>query len=323
MCNIFGGDDFPDPPHLPAPPPLQDIMEVIDEINGVKLKPINDIHGKQKGVSLRRLPRTPQEEALFQAGTDLMKKALSNIKVLYQNDPRSVVDYAPLINVFANLDQKRQQDLAEVANFTDIAQQVQDYKTMNERVLEENIQRQQNAMEERLSHLGISDSTAATEYRNSLAKENDLLRLQGKVNADIYGEGLADQKLARAAKAFGMRELSREKEGQSALMGYELAQRKEQNLEGKRAENINLLGAGAGVRGEDLNKAQGSPAAALGQNLYSIGNNAQFNRYNADINRLNADYQNQVLAYQARPNFGDSLLQLGGMAAGKFIGGMF
>ena len=234
-----------------------------------------------------------------------------------------MVDYAPVINAFANLDQKRQEDLARVADFTDIAQLVQDYKVTNERVLEDTIQRQQNAMEERFSHLGIADSTAATEYRNSMARENNLLRMQGKVNADLYGETLADQRLARGAKAFGLRELAREQQKEAALADYQLKQQQQADLEGKRAQNMNLLGVGAGIRNEDLNRAQGSPAAGLAQNLYGIQNNIQLARYNANINRLNADYQNQMMAYQARPNFGDSLLQLGGMAAGKFIGGVF
>lgn len=320
MCGFLGGDDTPEPVKLPPPPPREEMMDVIDKISGVQSLVVNDSNGKKRRV-IERLPRTPEEQAFFKTGEELMSKSLKNIKELYQYRPQDAVNFQPFIDTFANLNKERQRDLAQIADFGDIAQQVTDYKQMNSTLLEEEMARRNRATEENFAHRGISDSTAATEYRTSMARNADLARMQNNVNADIYGQDLATKRLATNAAAFGLREQGRQGQLQGAETGYNLAQQQQQDLETRRkaaiAENMNLFGVGAGLRGEDQNKAIMSRAPELANNTFAMMNADSLNRYNADIGRQNMNYQNELAAYNARPqSFGDKMLSLGGMGLG-------
>ncbi|CAK9250434.1 unnamed protein product [Sphagnum jensenii] len=44
----------------------------------------------------------------------LMASALKNITQLYQYDPSSVVDFSPIIQTFANINEEQAQDLAKI-----------------------------------------------------------------------------------------------------------------------------------------------------------------------------------------------------------------
>lgn len=323
MCGFFGGDDAPSPPQLPPPPPREEMMDVIDKISGVQSIVVTGADGKKRR-EIQRLPRTPQEEAFFKQGEELISKSLKNIKELYQYRPQDVVSFQPLIDTIANLSAERQNDLAQIADFGDIAQQVADYKQMNNTLLEEQLMRRDRATEENFAHRGISDSTAATEYRTSMARNADLARMQNNVNADIYGQDLAAKRLATNAAAFGLREQGRQGQLQGAETGYNLAQQQQQDLEARRkaaiAENMNLFGVGAGLRGEDQNKAMMSRAPDLANSTFAMMNADSLNRYNADIGRQNMNYQNELAAYNARPqSFGDKMLSLGGMVGGAML----
>ncbi|CAK9254198.1 unnamed protein product [Sphagnum jensenii] len=71
-------------------------MDVIDEIAGAEAVTVTGADGKKRRV-IRRLPRTKEEQAIYQKGQELMASALKNISQLYQYDPSSVVDFAPII----------------------------------------------------------------------------------------------------------------------------------------------------------------------------------------------------------------------------------
>jgi len=324
MCGFLGGDDTPEPVKLPPPPPREEMMDVIDHLSGVQSIVVTGADGKKRR-EIQRLPRTPQEEAFFKQGEELISKSLKNIKELYQYRPQDVVSFQPLIDTIANLSAERQNDLAHIADFGDIAQQVADYKQMNSTLLEEELMRRERATEEGFAHRGISDSTAATEYRTSMARNADLARMQNNVNADIYGQDLAAKRLATNAAAFGLREQGRQGQLQGAETGYNLAQQQQQDLEARRkaaiAENMNLFGVGAGLRGEDQNKAIMSRAPELANSTFAMMNSDSLNRYNADVGRQNMNYQNELAAYNARPqSFGDKMLGLAGTVGGAMFG---
>jgi hypothetical protein len=321
-----GGGGGPSAPSYTPPPPREEIMDVIDKIGGVQSIVVTE-NGKKKRI-IERLPRTPEDQAFHDYMGELMNKAVRNITQLYKYNPEDVVEFQPFIDVFANLNEESQNDLAEIANFGDITEQVQNFKKMNNELLEEQIYIRNRMAEENFAHRGISKSTAATEYRTASARQNDLARLQAKVDADMYGESLAEQRLRTNATAFGLREQGRQGRLQAAQTGYNLEQQKLQDLESKRQiaiqENQNLFNLGAGIRGEDEAKAMASRAPELANQTFAMMNADSLNRYNSGVNAQNAAFQNSLLAYQnRRPSFGDRLLKLGGMAAGAYLtGGM-
>jgi hypothetical protein len=131
--------------------------------------------------------------------------------------------------------------------------------------------------------------------------------------------------LAANAAAFGLREQGRQGRLQGAETGYNLARQQQQDLEARRkaaiAENMNLFAVGAGLRGEDQNKALMSRAPELANNTFAMMNADSLNRYNADIGRQNMNYQNELAAYNARPQgFGDKMLGLAGTVGGAMVG---
>lgn len=321
MC-LFGGDDSPSPPNLPPPPPREEMMDVIDKVNGVQSITVTE-NGKKKRI-VERLPRTPEEEALFSRAGDLMSRASQNILNLYQYRPEDVVNFRPFIDTFANLNEETQRDLAQISDFGNITQQVNDYKQINRALLDEDIASRDRLAEENFAHRGISNSTAATEYRAAAARNADLARMQNNVNADIYGQDLAARRLATNSSAFALREQGRAGRRTAAELGYNLEQQKQQDLERRRdraiQENFNLFNLGAGIRGEDQRKAMMSHAPEIANQTFAMMNADSLNRYNADINRQQANYQNQLAAYNSRPqSFGDKLLSVGGTIGGAML----
>jgi len=324
MSGIFGGDDSPPPaPVYIPPPPPEEIMDVIDKVSGVQSIIVKGPDGKKQRI-VERLPRTPEEEALYKSAEEIIKTSLQNIQDLYRYDPNQLANFQPFIDTFANLNEERQKDLSQIADFSDISQQVADFKKMNQTLLDEEIQRRDRSIEESLAHKGLSNSTSATEYRTSMARNADLARLQNNVNADIYGQQLAAQRLDTNARAFGLREQGRQGRAQAAELGYNLERQKIEDLENKRKqaiiENQNLLGVGAGIRGEDINKAVMSRAPDIANQTFSMINADALNRYNSSVAAQNSAYQNQLMEYKMQPpSFGDRLLQLGGTIGGTML----
>lgn len=324
MSGIFGGDDSPPPaPAYVPPPPREEIMDVIDRVAGVQSIVVNGPNGKKQRI-VERLPRTQEEESLYKKAEEIVRTSIQNIQELYRYNPQQLANFQPFIDVFANLNEERQRDLAQIADFGNISDQVLDFKRMNQALLDEEIARRDRSIEESLAHKGLSDSTAATEYRTSMARNADLARMQNNVNSDIYGQQLAAQRLETNARAFGLREQGRQGRGQAAELGYNLERQRIEDLENKRKqaiiENQNLLGIGAGVKGEDVNKAIMSRAPDIANQTFSMMNADSLNRYNSSVSAQNAAYQNQLMEYKMQPSsFGDKLLQLGGTLGGSML----
>lgn len=289
----------------PAPKPIpspQKIADVIDKITGVQSITTVNSKGQEQRV-IERLPRTPQEEKFYKQGEELMKNALTNIQSLYKYNPAEVANFQPFISTIANLNDERQRDLSTIADFGDIAQQVKDYKQMNSALLDEEVKRRNNQIEEDFSHRGIGNSTSATEYRSVNAKNADLARLQNNVNADMYGQELAAKRLSTNLAAFGARESGRQGRLEGAKTGYALEQQKLQDLENKRIhaiqENQNLFSTGAALRGEDQQRALMSRAPELANQTFDLMNTASLNRYNSVANAQNTQFNSELNRYNS------------------------
>lgn len=325
MC--FGKDDGPDTPFYAAPPPDPEFMDTVDEIAGVQSVVVTGPDGKKKRVK-SRLPRSPEEEARLQAGSDLLQSAIHNMTQLYRYNPESAVDFAPFIEAVAGIDQERMQDLAQVANLGNIQQDIAQFKDMQKNLLDEEFDMQNRANEERLAHSGMGTSTYAAESRALMARNQALARQQGDINANVYGEQLAAQKLARNKEAFGLRELDRQSRMGTETQKYALAKEHEADMERRRQmaieEQKNLFNVGSSIVSADLNKALANNVDETALNTFNSQATASMNRYKADIVRQQANYQNAMAAHQAKgPSFGEMAMGFAMPIVGNALGGMF
>lgn len=313
-----------------APPPsAPEIMDVIDEITGQQAIIAAGPDGKKHRV-IKQLPRTPQQQAFFQQGEELMARAIKNIQQLQPFDPNSVVDYAPVVQAFANLNQEQARDLGKIADFGNIQQDIDNFKQMQTTLLEDQFRNNRNNLETDLARKGKSQGSYGQEQRARNSYYENLLRQQNEVNATQYGENLADQRLGRNLTAYEARQQGRENQLNAAQGEYNLKQQQAQDLDYRRqvgiGENMNQFGLGQNLTGQDLARAMGGRAAELGNQMFAQQSADQANRYNADINRQQINYGNQMAQYNNKPigfrDFAGNLIGQGlGMALGGAIGG--
>lgn len=323
--GLFKQRQPPEPPKLETPPAVKELEDVIDEISGTEAITVKGADGKKRRV-VRRLPRTGEEEALFQKGQVMMKTALQNITNLYQYDPTSAIDFQPIINTFANINSERMNNLSQIADFGNIKNDIDNFKEMQSSLLKEQFLTENNRLNERLAHSGLEDSTVGREERNLLSRNQNLTSRQADLNALEFGEGLADRRLNRNANLYNMNEMGRQSRLQAAQLEYDLAQKKQADLEQLRqnaiTENQNQLQIGSNLLGNDLDRSMKTRANTDALNQMQIANSAQMNRYNADVNRLTQQHQMQMNQFNARPpSFGDFAMRLGGMGVGYALGG--
>ena len=303
-ASSMGSRSSPRPPQLPAPPKPQEIMDVIDEISGTQAVTVTGPDGKKRRV-IQRLPRTPQEEQLFRQGEELMSSALQNLKTLYNHDPSQVVDFAPVIETFANINRERAEDLAQITDLGNIQADVDDFKAIQKNLLNEELKQARLSQEQGLVERGHHNSTAGDSLRAQLSREEALARQQVDLNSRMYGDQIADQKFRRNLTAYDLREQGRQGQISQAEKDYALRQQQKQDLEQKHQGEIQSQGAlfqmGANLRGEDMHRAMATRAPELGLQQWSQTNQDQMNRYNADINRINTGYQQRLAHHQAQP----------------------
>ena len=322
---FFGNDDPPPAPQYVAPPPREEIMDVIDETTGVQSITVIGPDGKKRR-KIERLPRTPEEQQMFAMGEDLMKKSIDNIKDLYQYNPDSVIDFEPLLKTFADLNEERVNALSQVANIGNIQADIQAFRDMQTALDDDMFMRQNRAMEENLGRKGLSDSYAGQEARAFAARNQDLVRKQSEFNANLYGEEVAKKRLDRNAQAFALDETGRAGRLQAAQADYQLRKDQQAELERRRqtaiAENMNMLKVGSGITGQDLNKALASNAPQIANQTFQMQNADSLQRYTAGVNAQNAVYDRQRFAYDNRPpSFLDIGLQAGGAIGGAMLTG--
>jgi hypothetical protein len=323
MC--FGNDSPPAAPYIPPPPPPPEILDFIDEVTGQQTITVVGADGKKRRI-IQRLPRTSEEEQRFRAGEQLVASSLNNIQQLYKYDPETAVDYAPLIQTFANLNRDRMHNLAQVADIGNIEEDINNFKLMQNTLMDQQFAIQNRTTEDRLAHAGRGSGTFAEEGRAALARNQDLTRMQGNVNAAMYGEDLAAKRLNRNKQAFGLNEMGRQAQLEEAQTRYGLAKEHEADMERRRImaieENKGLLGIGSNMIGQDLNKALGGQTAALANQTFQMQANDSLGRYNADVNRQMANHKMAMEAYNAEPtSFGEFAATLAGKGAMAYFTG--
>lgn len=325
MC--FGNDSPPSAPQLGPPPPPPDILDVIDEITGTQTVTVIGDDGKKRRVT-QRLPRTPEEEERFRSGERLLSTALQNVQQLYKYDPASAVDYAPIVETFANLNRERLQDLSQIADLGNIEEDVQNFKEMQKTVIDEEFAIMNRKAEGQMGREGRGSGTTATERRAAMARNEAMARQQAGVDAAMYGEDLAARKLSRNTNAFNLREMGREGQFNEAQTKYGLAKDHEADMERRRQlaidENKGLYDIGAGIVGQDLSKAMGGNTAGQALDVFNSQASDSLGRYNADVNRQAMNYKMQMDEYNARPpGLGEVAANIIGRGAGAYLtGGM-
>lgn len=321
MC--FGGDSPPAAPQFGPPPPAPEMMDIIDEITGTQSVIVTGADGKKRRVN-SRLPQTPEETQKFKAIEDLIASSMKNIQQLYKYNPESAVNYAPLIDTFANLDRQTIQSLSRITNLGNIEQEIGQFKQMQASLIDEQFGNRERENQERMAHQGVGMSTHAAESRAALTRAHALARQEGDAKASMYGEDLASKRLGRNAQAFQLEEMGRNAQRQTAQTQFGLAKEHEADMERRRLraveEQKGLLGIGTAMQGNDLKKAMGNNNAATSLATFNAEAADSMNRYNADVNRQNINYQNRMAEYNAQPpGFGEILGNVGGAVGGAMF----
>jgi hypothetical protein len=322
MC--FGNDDPPPAPYIPPPPPPQEILDVIDEVTGTQTITVVGADGKKRRM-IQRLPRTPEEESLYQEAGRLMDKAIGEMKRLYDYDPSQLVHYAPFVETLNALNQERSEDMAALTKFPDFNGYVEEFKGMQKSIIDEEYRRESNRLEESLAHKGLSDSTTGREERNLLTRNSVLARQRAAAEAQMYGEQLKGADLANRANAFGLRETARQGRLSAAATEYDLQKDYAAQLGQQRNKALThqarLYDVASGIRGADNSKAMATMAPNMALAEFGASNNNALNYYNADVGRITKQYGMELDAHKAQgPGFGQTLLHLGGMAGMAMLG---
>ncbi len=322
--SLFDDDDPPPAPYIPPVPQPQEILDVIDEVTGTQTITVTGSDGKKRRM-IQKLPRSQEEEALYQEAGRLMEKAIGEMKRLYDYDPSQLVHYAPFVEVLNALNNERSEDMAELTKFPDFNGYVQDFKDMQKSIIDEEYKRESNRLEESLAHKGLSDSTTGREERNLLTRHGATARQRAGVEAQLYGEQLKGADLENRTNAFNLREATRQGRLSAAATEYDLQKDYATQLESQRDKALthqsHLYGVAAGIRGADTNKAMATMAPNMALAEFNATNNNALNYYNADVNRITKQYAMELDAHKAKPpGFGQNLLHLGGMAGMAMLG---
>ena len=322
MC---GANDEPPKGNIKEAPPLQDMMDVLDEITGTQSVVVTGADGKKRRVN-SRMPRSANEEKAFKLAEELIPSVIQNIKTLYKYNPKSSIDFAPLIETFANISDDRMKALGEVANIGNIQQDVADFKNMQATLIDEQFNMRERANEERLAHSGRGSGTYAAESRAAMARAHGLARMEGDTRASMAGEQLASQRLDRNKEAFNLQEVGRQGQLTSELEKYGLYKADEADQEQRRlgaiGEQRGMLDIGRAGVSDDLNKALQNRNVETAHNEYQIVNNAQIARQNSEINRGLANQKMEMEAYKMKPpSIGETAFKLGAAGVGTFFGG--
>lgn len=315
LSSVIGGRKAPKAPDLPPPPPAQEMLDVIDEISGTKAITVTDGTGKKRRV-ISRLPRTKEEQALFERAQALMGEATQNLRTLYQKAPSATLDFKPLIEQMGRISEERRDDLANVMQMDDVDGLVNDMRDMNRFILDRELDEARDHLEEGLSQRGHSNSTGGHTLRAKLAGEGALARAKNELASQEYGEKLRSDRLKEKMGLYTLREDERRAELDMAERGYGLQKEHNALLDQEHQKMIDLnqgqFTLGAGLAGGDLTRAQQGQVAGIALNDFNARNQAQMQRYHANIDRLQQGYNNDVSRYQnSPPSFGEVMGSLG------------
>jgi hypothetical protein len=321
----FGRKKPPEVPQLPQQPAPVEVMDIIDEISGSQTITVVGPDGKKRRVT-QRLPRSPQEEAMFKKAEELMSQAVTNIEQLYQYDPTSVVNYQPFINTFAQINDERMADLAKIGNFANIAEKVNSFKKLNQELVSRDFVRKERMSEEILAKRGLQNSTLAAETRAAMAGERSLAQQQAGVNAEMYGEDLMSRQLTREGQAYGAQEMGRQGRLEQAQTGYNLERQKQADEQALRqvalAENYGFLDIGRNAKNDELAKSAmalnyGNAAVGLAHQQATQQNQRHLN----NVNTVKTQHDMNMDRFKNTPaTFGQRLTDVGLNYIGNNLG---
>ena len=325
MC--FGGNDSSPTPQLPSPPPEQEMLDVIDEVNGVQSIVATDAATGKRRRIIQRLPRSPEDQALFDEAGTLMTRAIEESRRLYDYDPSQILDFAPFVTEINRLNTERQGDLAALAHIPDFAQEMNQFKGMQQTILDDAYTRQQNTQQESLNRMGYGHgSTASQELNAVLASERAKAEQRVGVESELYGRDLRRQDMADRSNLYGLREAGRQGQLSDLQARYGLQKDRQRDLENQRDRalnhNQNLLNIGSAIRGADTAQHAASMAPQLQFADWQARNNMAMQRHQAETNRILGQHQlNRADEANQQPGFGSTMLGLGGTVAGAYFGG--
>jgi hypothetical protein len=257
--KFFGSKKAPAQPVIQTQAPQYDVMDFTDEITGTETVTVTDASGKKKRIT-RRLPRSAEEQKIYDNATKLFNDSLNNIEALSVIDPSQAAEFAPYL---------------------------QAYKGKLDRSLTEAVNRTRASLESNFVKAGLQDSTAATELRTALARDEMQQRGQLDEQVRLRGEDMRDKQLAR---------------------------------------QYGLMEVGANLRGQDLNTAMAGKTANLMQQEYALDNqrftnnaNAQLANYSMQLQRFNTPnkvgFGQELLRAAARG--GVNMMFGGGFGSGR------
>ncbi|WP_440682146.1 hypothetical protein [Cysteiniphilum halobium] len=245
----------------------QELLDVIDEIAGTQTVTVKGENGKRMR-KISRLPRTDQEEQYYQQGQNLIGKALNNLSQLFENKPEAVVDFKPVIDTFAKLNDERVADLAKRPGLEGINQYVNEFRDYQRNILDDVFTQHKMQQESQLAQSGHYNSTAGHAHRAYMAKQEGLARQQADINARTYGEDIMAKRQQNFNTEYAANEQARKGQLDQALQQYTLAQQQKQDKDTNNAMQLqnalNQLQTGYTLTGQDLQKAMASKSAELG-----------------------------------------------------------
>ncbi len=299
----------------PTPPNFdslgaQELIDVIDEVAGTKTVTVTDASGKKKRV-VSRLPRTEKEEQYYQQAQGLIGNALKNLSELFKNKPETVVEFKPVIDTFARLNEERVNDLAKRPGLEGINQYVNEFRDYQRNILNDVFSQHRMQQESQLAQSGHYNSTAGQAHRAYMAKQEALARQQADINARTYGEDIMAKRQQNFDTDYAARERARNSQLEQSLQQYTLAQQQKLDLERNKEQQIkaqlNQLQTGYALTGQDLQNAMNSKSAELGLGHSQGMANSAFQQATLNNQLKQNQFQNE-LSLQNRMNDIFSLL---------------
>lgn len=314
----------PPTPQLPQQPKEEELMDFIDEIAGTQSITTIGPDGRKKRITQRIL--TPQEKALIGKAENLMNMAVNNIETLYKYDPAAIVDYQPFIQAFSRINNERMNELSRIGDFADIANKVENFRQLNNEIVNRNLVASERRMEYDLARSGRAGGSYAAAARAEFEREKALAKQQADVTANMYGEDLAMRQLGREKEIFGLNEAQRQAQLQEAQLGYDLEKQKLADAELLRQnaiqENMNLLGIGQNIKAAENDKAKlASYNNQIANQMFATQAQNSNQRYLNEMGRIQNQYGMDLARYNSTPaSFGQKLTDVGLKALGDYIG---
>lgn len=155
----------PHVPDIPQMPTAADVPDQRDEVTGTETVTITDANGKKTRVT-RMLPRSAEEQALYDKSQQLIQATLGNIERLAVIDPMQAEEFRPFIASYENL---LNTDLNKATA------------------------KARQAVETDLAHMGLSNSTAAAEMRAAMSGNEAEARTGIKDKARLMAQDMREQ----------------------------------------------------------------------------------------------------------------------------------